>query len=454
MIKIKETIVTSAKQFRSCFDLDVVMPMIGKVARDVTLFTDEHDIAVQQLLERVLDKGITDLTLCVEEGQQIIRCEGMNEVILFFGGCGDVREPSSDTEWKILLLGELAHQKISFTDQKSNVAQNRNQKGIPEVIILHTDQQLELTLFKPVAELDESIRTIKIVNGSELVGAATIVVKTLDGKMIDMVRLGNKECLYANFLGNNVVELLPRLMSSFDHCNFLVCENQEATTLGRYVFATGDSYIYRNCTDIAQFCPDEEQGFVGVANGHLLPFTSLLNPIDDCDFQLENDEYFVKAVINGRMLLALTNKGRTFSNYDKSELTNLHDIVSIGVGTDHSMYALTSRAELLLSNDEWSVPTSNVYSVCQLGQSSFAVRTRDGLTFSSGKTSTSIGKQVKATSGLEFAIDPLNRSLMCKGTDLPSLQDGIDDIILYEKSGNKKQVVTYSHSQIKCFNIK
>ena len=51
-------------------------------------------------------------------------------------------------------------------------------------------------------------------------------------------------------------------------------------------------------------CPDSEGGFVGVAGGRLLPFSTLIRPDDDCDFPLADDERFVKVVIGGRIAYA------------------------------------------------------------------------------------------------------------------------------------------------------
>lgn len=458
MIKIGNTIVTYDAQFRQHFEWEAVWKQANKVAHDETLFTDSHDVAVQQMLAHVLSDGLEVLAVSCENGCLTLTDETTGETVVFaHQQTQDLKQVKawSPQAWSALLLHELAHRMMPVRLLDTPSADVLVAAPLRDEISLHADQQLELVLFTPSSQLSGQLRTVKIANNSSLPSYATVVVKTPDGRLLDMVRVHSRECLFANFVGDSVVELLPRLMVSSSHCNYLAYEG-ERVTLGRYMLGTGNTFTYNpaNCKGLTQFCPDSEGGFVGVADGRLLPFSTLLRPEDDCDFPLADDERFMKVVMNGRMLLALTSRGHTYSNYGYSPLAGLDNVVSVGLGKDGAFYALTSEARLLHGAADWQMPSDNIYAVCTAGTNACSVRTRDGLThFASGQTATGIGKQAISTSGVELRMGT-DGSLMCKGSTL-SLEHDIDDFVWVDDAWNydKEQVVVYYGSHVECLKL-
>lgn len=459
MIKINGTTITSAALFREHFDLEAVAKIVNQVVKDDTLFTQENDVAVQQLLRRALDEGVEGWTWECDGHFASVRAGEEEEPLRLV--CLEVEEWQTLTSlsvraWTVLLLHELAHRSLSWEKLKelSGGPQEQTCATQADTLMLHAGQELVLTLFEPVDELTADLHTVKIFNGSDLKGYAKVVVGSPEGMVLDIVRLGNQECLFANFLGDRLVELLPRLVTSFSHCNYLTYEGGEAT-VGRYLFASEETFVYHaaHCRGITQFCPDEEKGFVGVADGQLLLFTSLLSAMD-CDFELLEGERFVKAVLSGRMLLALTSRGRTFSNVGKCTLARRRDIVSIGTGPDYSLYALTSKGKLLVSGEHWNMPLENVYTVGTLSTKEFFVKTRDGYTYChSGEKSTAVGKRIKTETGLELRLNPVDGSLMCKGADL-KLAHEVDDFALFDDTYSRawEQVLVYYQSHVEHIN--
>ena len=463
MIKINGVTITSAAQFREHFDFEVARKIIGRIAHDNTLFTTPNDVGIQQMLARLLDRETEGFSVRLDEHATFVLHDEADdsEAFLSFFDSHDEAFVKTFTApmWEIVLLHELAHRPTPRERLQACMemaSENDTLTGDAGEIVLHADQQLELVLFEPETKLRGRLRTVKIVNGSGLSGYASVVVKASDGTMVDVVRLRNKECLFANFLGDRLVELLPRMTVSRSHCNYF-CFTDSDLTVGRYLFATGATSVYSpaDCRKITQCCADEENGFVAVSAGQLLPFTSLLNPIDDFDFSPDEDEHFVKVVMNGRMLLALTDKGRTFSNYGDFALAGLDNVVSVGLEADYSFYVLTADARLLLSKPNLSVPTENVYAVNAQSAASYSVRTRDGMThFSGGQTSTSLGRQVKTVAGIEIKMDPLSGHLMAKGAHF-ALDHEVDDFaLLDDPSGNgRQQLLVYYQSKVECLNL-
>lgn len=435
MIKINGTVITSDVLFRKFFDLDVVLGLVRRVAIDDTLFTEGKDLIIQQILRGILADGMASISLTFSDGAVIMECDDNVSIPLTYltvDGANEIKEIDAG-KLKIVLLHELAHKSISVKELMGIPAEaSDGVEYIPNTLVLHSDQRMEFTLFVATEVIKNELRTVKIINASKLDGFATLIVKNQDGMILDMIRLKNGETLFANFVGNYFVEFILRFAVSTDHCNYLVYNGGGKATIGRYIFATEQTFTYSVDDEITQFCPDDEGGFIGIANGCLLPYTSLLNPMDDFDFPVEEDEKFVKVVICGKMLLALTNKGRTFSNYRNNILSNLSNIVSIGVGPNYTMYVLTSEAKLFFNVEGWKGPVDNIYSVCSLNPKTPTVKTRDGIThFYSGKTSTGIGKQMKSESGLELKIEPVTGELIVKGTDLV-LDHYVDDFTICE----------------------
>lgn len=456
MIKINGITITSAALFREHFDLKAVLKVINQVAHDDTLFTQAKDEAVQQLLKRALIEGVEGWTWEYDGHFATVKAgDGEEPLRLVYLEIEDWQTltPLPVRTWMVVLLHELAHRSLSWEKVKklSGGEQEQTSEQQFDTLVLHVGEELVLTLFEPTDTCIADLHTVKIFNGSNLRGYATVVVKSPEGMVLDIVRLGNQECLFANFLGDRLVELLPRLATSLSHCNYLTYEGGEVT-VGRYLFATGETFVYHvsHCQGITQFCPDEEKGFVGIVDGQLLLFTSLLNPMD-CEFELAEGERFVKVVLSGKLLLALTNKGRTFSNVDRCKLAHLHHIVSIGLGPDYSLYALTSQGQLCVSGDHWDMPLENVYAVGVLSAKEFFVKTRDGYTYShSGEKFTAVGKRIKTEAGLELRLNPVDGSLMCKGADL-KLAHEVDDFTLFDDiySRTQEQVLVYYQSHVK-----
>lgn len=459
MIKIGNNIITYDAQFRQYFEWEAVRKTAGKVARDETLFVDGHDIDVQQMLARVLDRGLGGLVAGADNGRPTLtdgEDGGMTLTLVHQTAVGEERARTfSAPEWIALMLHELARRAAPEALLDGQSSASAAVSPLADEIRLHADQQLELVLFTPASRLEGRLRTVRIVNGSSLPGYATVVVKTPGGRMVDMVRVRHRECLFANFVGDCVVELLPRFVAACGHCNYLTGEG-DRLTLGRRLFATGQTRVYSpdRCAGITQFCPDSEGGFVGVVDGRLLPFSTLIRPDDDCDFPLADDERFVKVVIGGRMLLALTDRGRTCSNYPSSPLAGLENVVSVGIGRDNGFYALTSDARLVHGQPSWRVPVEDVYAVCASDAHSFAVRTRDGIThFPSGRTFTGMGRQAVSASGVEVMMNP-DGTLACKGGSV-ALEHEADDFALVDDalSCDKELVVVYHCRDVECFKL-
>lgn len=456
MIKINGIVITSDVLFRKFFDLEIVLGLVRRVVMDDTLFTESNDLIIQQVLRDILTDGMAGISLTYKDGVVIVKCGDNLSVPLTYLTVDDANEIREiDTgKLKVILLHELAHKNISVKELMGIPEESSDGvEYIPNTLVLHSDQRMEFILFVTTEVLKNELRTVKIANASKLEGFATLIVKNQDGMILDMIRLKNGETLFANFVGNYLVEFILRFAVSTDHCNYLVYNGGKDAVIGRYTFATEQTFTYSIDHEITQFCPDDEGGFIGIANGNLLPYTSLLNPMDDFDFSIEENEKFVKVVICGKMLLALTSKGRTFSNYRNITLANLSNIVSIGVGPNYTMYVLTSEAKLLFNVEGWKGPVDNIYSVCSLNPKTPTVKTRDGIThFYSGKTSTGIGKQMKSESGLELKIEPATGELIVKGTDL-ILDHYVDDFTICENIPCcvQKPILIYYDSHVEQF---
>lgn len=461
MFKINDNTIISTQLFHQHFDVKAALDIVSIIATDDKVF-GQQDLPVRQMLKHLCENDTKDVSFHVLGGDAILSCIDAEPVTLKHVKVKNEEELLSKiksfTDVSLLydevLLYELSHTDICINDITDNSNSESN-----NVIKLQSGEKVEYTLFTPFANLDSDINTIKIENISVNTGFAVIVVKNINNNILDIIRLKNGECMFANFIGKSLVEILPRLSVSIDHCNYFVFDHDGETNVGNFNFVTNITSFLAT-QNVTQFCADSDGGFLAVANGKLLPFTCLLNPVDDLDFGLNDGEIFVKVVLIGRMLLALTNKGRTLSNIDNN-FNNMKNIISIGVGST-SFYVITTESKLIFEQKGEKTFVNDVYTVYSLLDDAVSIKKRDGtiiFNFNASKESHGTGKQIMTNSGIELKLEPVESILVSndKNVDVAfSRINDVDDFALCRKNLGKdyKSIIVYHQSNVKQYNIK
>lgn len=433
-IRINNIPITSARLFREHFSLDNMFPLLHLIVgqEGSCLFSSEDDLMVLEQLRASCENGF-QIPPEYADGN-IIKLQAM-------------------------LLCRLGHATISDKEMDAFAAENGERKKTSPLsannITLQNDETIELPLFALAGTIKELIHTVSLKNISVLPGAAHLKVTNEEGQVIDDVRLAAGTTIFANCLGGKLIELLPQISASRDHCNYFDFTNDGYPILCRKMLVSDEPvfcYNLKHTEGMTQFCADDEGGLLGVCDGKLLAMTRMFNPMNELMIPLSNDELLVKVVVKGRMLLALTNKGRTFSNISRMELEN---VVSIGASDDYMLYAQTVAGNLVFEkNPSHPIPVDNIYAVRSSNADTLSIKTRDGCNWlAEGRKSNLIGKHL-VSGKRDFYMIPETGELFSNDSNVPIARH-ISDFVL-AKSGtrnNLKNLIVYDGFIIKRINI-
>ena len=201
---------------------------------------------------------------------------------------------------------------------------------------------------------DFEIKTRKLINISKSVyGRATIHMIGADEHILKTVHLKHGEYIYANFIKDELIEIFPTISCSDTNYIYLTKDLNGQVTLGKYIYESENNAIYASddLKGITQFMATDDKGFVGIANGKIITYTS--TKINTCEL---NDEIPVYLCARGASYLILTNKGNVFSNRN----FNPKNIISIYFDEYYNVYAITAEGRVISDNHKFK--TLNHYS--------------------------------------------------------------------------------------------
>jgi hypothetical protein len=196
---------------------------------------------------------------------------------------------------------------------------------IKEYKFRSADEAQKITAFSCSKSKGIIIETKKICRLDSRYGNVKINITVNDTVLKSFVLNGN-EFVFANFIGNEIVEIFPaKIANNFKNNKyefyFKSIENGDLT-LERKNLERGKVHAYE-AQEITHFTLTDDNGFVGIANGKLIQFTGNNYNFD----KLPKNEYFVSVALRGNNYAVLAQTGKIYSNV-KLGLSELN-IVSI-----------------------------------------------------------------------------------------------------------------------------
>lgn len=247
---------------------------------------------------------------------------------------------------------------INFLKEKLSSAPGVPINPIPEIETDYSDRtvlefessdipyKLKQFSFRKDQELE--IKTKKLVNSSKTVyGCVTILILGKDNCVLNTLQLKHGESIYANFIGDEIVEVLPTISCRELHYIYLTKDSNGRETLGRFTFENELSILYptEELKGITQFQATDDKGFVGIADGKLITYTSSKLDLGDL-----GEEKPVSVYVRGTSYLLLTNKGNIYSNRN----FNHRGVISICFDEYYYAYAITADGRVLSDNPKFT----------------------------------------------------------------------------------------------------
>lgn len=365
--------ITTIKGFQNHFDIQEIMRTLNLFISECECVFNHSDYSRWfSLLKKVYDEKNPYSSLIIQKDDCKLRY-GNEDYILNNGINNDDIAEQNIVLNKVQLIKVILYQ-LGKLDLPQTIF-NGNTESIEgdEIEVLNItggENHYSLRLFDYCDSLSEEIRTIKITNKSQGdSNTVTLNVINEEDEMIDLLRLQEGEYIYANFIGNRLIEFLPRISVSLTQTAYFSINGHIAS------FRTGKHYP--NTDDVTQFCINDEEGLLTLKKGVMSP-RNIHNNLDGIKQNLEKDECIVKIMMRHDIIAVLTNKGNVLQNIAPYVIRKKTDVVSIGFGWNSGLYIITSNGNLIYASNQEMIVLDSVYNVLSADFNSFSVLTRNG----------------------------------------------------------------------------
>lgn len=274
-----------------------------------------------------------------------------------------------------VLLSEIARKPV--LNGKFNT--EKNEPACDEIRLenIDTPYQFNAYTYQPKC-LPMEIRTVKIHNvSSSGLGYATIQILGKSNTLLKSVKLFKDEIIFANFVGDEIIELFPLLDLSCDHVTYHMFLSRDMSTMGRQMNISKDIFEYNSdkVGRICQFSADDEGGFVGISDKKIVSFSKIFQR-NSFDFVLEKDEYPVKIAVCGGSYIMLSNKGKTYSNCN----LNKENIVSVYMTEEQVAVVITVDGKMVSNRKIKDLPVGSVkpFDIFICNNDMYALKCYDG----------------------------------------------------------------------------
>jgi hypothetical protein len=271
---------------------------------------------------------------------------------------------AANSYFAILALYELAERNLDDTDiimesfnPKAGSDLEKLKNESEGAAISHSDRMIlefensdkpyQIKQYSFKKSTDYEIKTRKLINVSKSAyGRVTIHITGEDDCILKTVHLKHGDSIYANFIEDELIELLPTISCSDTNYIYLTKDINGQKTLGKYVYESEANALYPSddLKGITQFMATDDKGFVGIAGGKIITYTS--TKINACDLKDEIPVYFCT---RGASYLILTNKGNVYSNRN----FNPKGIISVYFDEYYSAYAITAEGKVISDNQKF-----------------------------------------------------------------------------------------------------
>lgn len=337
MININGNLIATDEEFREHFDLEAIAAQAFQLSRDRDIFVAPAEVE----LLGVLSASLAGESACVgvdPDGVLCVACGNAVAPVKYAlpGGVAEEMALSQDCLVR-LIVSELGHRPYEARLASEGVVED-----VKPLTLLTDGQTATLECFDPARD-DAAAPLVNgiYLNTGSAKAAVSIVSSTfaeqmvlLPGEAVALLTKGGRYVSAHRLRAESSVLLLRRVPAPRRQTLVECFRRNSSTPCCSHTF---------DAATLIDAWPDENNGFVALVDGRILTYSSVIQPDDVDDLELPAGETPVKIAVRGRMLVALTDVGRVYTNI-ASALNGLQGVVDITIDGSGALTAIESAA--------------------------------------------------------------------------------------------------------------